>query len=438
MSFPVPGTQDDIAHDPAVAIAVPSPLRLPVFRAWWTALQLSNAGTWMQQVAAGWLVFQATNSAAAVGLLGLAQRGPSLFLTPLGGRLADRRDRRSVLAVTLAAQLVSAVGLTLAAAFTDADPWLLIALSAAGGIAQALQYPAQLATISTLVPASELHTAVSLNSAGFNLARVLGPAAAGVLLLLPHGAVCCFALNALSFALPLVVLRRLPAASAGARAGAATVRAGVAHALASPPLRRLIVGCAVFTFCAAPLTILAPAYAHVLGGGPDALGGLLAAFGAGALLGAAVVVPISRRIGRGRLIACAMAGYAVVGLVAALAPSPLLAALPCALAGACWLAVFTSTNASIQLITADHLRGRMLALYLWALVGPMAISGVIVGWIAGLTGTRAALAGLSLPLACYAVWSLARPVPGIDAAAPDPDEAGDDDPDDLAVLPALR
>jgi hypothetical protein len=68
----------------------------------------------------------------------------------------------------------------------------------------------------------------------------------------------------------------------------------------------------------------------------------------------------------------------------------------------------------------------------------MAISGVIVGWIAGLTGTRAALAGLSLPLACYAVWSLARPVPGIDAAAPDPDEAGDDDPDDLAVLPALR
>jgi len=137
--------------------------------------------------------------------------------------------------------------------------------------------------------------------------------------------------------------------------------------------------------------------------------------------------------------ACLRAVLTIAGsaLIAALAPSPLLAALPCALAGACWLAVFTSTNASIQLITADHLRGRMLALYLWALVGPMAISGVVVGWVAGLTGTRAALAGLSLPLACYAVWSLARPVPGIDAAGPD-GEAGPDEPDDdPAELPAL-
>jgi len=406
-----------------VAIAVPSPLRSPVFRAWWTALQLSNAGTWMQQVAAGWLVFEATNSAAAVGLLGLAQRGPSLFLTPLGGRLADQLDRRVVLAVTLAAQLAAAIGLTLVATFTDADPWPLIVLSCAGGIAQALQYPAQLATISALVPPEELHTAVSLNSAGFNLARVLGPAAAGGLLLMSNGAAICFALNAASFALPLLVLRRLPAASAGSRTATATVRSGIAHARSSPPLRRLIVGCAVFTFCAAPLTILAPAYAHALGGGPDALGGLLAAFGAGAMLGAVAVVRISRRLGRGRVIASAMAGYAAFGLVAALAPSPLLAALPCALAGACWLGVFTTTNASIQVITADHLRGRMLALYLWALVGPMAISGVVVGWIAGLAGTRAALASLSVPLAAYAAFALARPVPGIDAAGPEHDAA---------------
>ncbi len=239
---------------------------------------------------------------------------------------------------------------------------------------------------------------MSLNSAGFNLARVLGPAAAGGLLLMPNGAAICFAANAVSFALPLLVLRRLPAASAGSRTATATVRAGIAHARSSPPLRRLIVGCAVFTFCAAPLTILAPAYAHALGGGPDALGGLLAAFGAGAMLGAVAVVRIARRLGRGRVIASAMAGYAVFGLIAALAPSPLLAALPCALAGACWLGVFTTTNASIQLITADHLRGRMLALYLWALVGPMAISGVVVGWLAGPRG-HPRRAGVAVPAA---------------------------------------
>ena len=397
-----------------MAIAVPAPLRLPVFRAWWTALQLSNAGTWMQQVAAGWLVFESTHSAAMVGLLGLAQRGPSLALTPIAGRLADQHDRRRLLAFTLAAQLVVAAALTAVALAGHASPAVLIALSGAGGVAQALQYPAQLATISTLVPPESLHTAVSLNSAGFNLARELGPAAAGTLLLVPQGAAVCFAANTLSFVLPLIVIRRLPAASAGARTATATVRAGIAHAYRSAPLRRLLTGCAIFTFCAAPLTILAPAYADALGGGPDALGGLLAAFGAGAMVSAAFIVRLSRRIGRGRLITSSMLGYAVVGAIAALAPSPLLAALPCALAGACWLAVFATTNASIQLISEDHLRGRMLALYLWTLVGPMAVSGLIVGWVAGIVGTRAALAALSAPLAAYAIWALAKPVPGVD------------------------
>jgi MFS family permease len=295
---------------------------------------------------------------------------------------------------------------------------VLIALSGAGGVAQALQYPAQLATISTLVPPESLHTAVSLNSAGFNLARVLGPAAAGALLLVSNGAAVCFAANTLSFVLPLIVIRRLPAASAGARTATATVRAGIAHAYHSAPLRRLLTGCAIFTFCAAPLTILAPAYADALGGGPDALGGLLAAFGAGAMVSALFVVRLSRRIGRGRVISCAMLGYAVVGAIAALAPSPLLAALPCALAGACWLSVFATTNASIQLISEDHLRGRMLALYLWTLVGPMAVSGLAVGWVAGFVGTRAALAALSAPLAAYALYALATPVPGVDADEP--------------------
>lgn len=401
-----------------MAIAVPAPLRLPVFRAWWTALQLSNAGTWMQQVAAGWLVFESTRSAAMVGLLGLAQRGPSLLLTPIAGRLADQHDRRRLLAATLAGQLVVAVGLTAVALAGHASPAVLIALSGVGGVAQALQYPAQLAMISTLVPPESLHTAVSLNSAGFNLARVLGPAAAGALLLAPNGASVCFAANTLSFVLPLIVIRRLPVATAGSRAATATVRGGVAHAYRSAPLRRLLTGSAIFTFCAAPLTILAPAYAHALGGGPEALGGLLAAFGAGAMVSAAFVVRLSRRFGRGRVISAAMLGYAVVGVIAALAPSPLLAALPCAFAGACWLSVFATTNASIQLISEGHLRGRMIALYLWTLVGPMAVSGLIVGWVAGIVGTRAALAGLSAPLAAYAIWALATPVAGVDADEP--------------------
>ncbi len=397
-----------------MVIAVPAPLRLPAFRSWWAALQISNAGTWMQQVAAGWLVYEQTHSAAAVGVLGLAQRGPSLFLTPLGGRLADRRDRRNVLAATLAAQLAAAIGLVVVAGTGNDTAMALIALSLAGGVAQALQYPAQLATISSLVPREAVHAAVSLNSAGFNLARVIGPAIAGALLVSSSGAVACFAVNAVTFAVPLVLTRRLPSASAGTRNDGATVRAGIGYARRSAPLRRLIVGCAVFTFCAAPLTILAPAYAHALGGGPGTLGLVLAGFGLGAAIGAIAVVWLGDRFGRHRVISGGMLAFAVLGGAAALAPGPIWGAVLCACAGAAWLGVFASTNASIQLITPDAIRGRMLSLYLWALVGPMAIAGVVVGVVAGPLGIRGALAVCSFPLAVYAVYAIARPVPGID------------------------
>jgi MFS family permease len=402
-----------------VAIAIPAPFRIPLFRAWWGALQVSNAGTWMQQVAAGWLMLEATGSPAMVGLLGLAQRGPSLVLTPIGGRLADRYDRRRLLAGTFATQLVAAVGLVVMSATGHVTPTLLIALSVVGGCGQAIQYPAQLATISSLVPPASLHTAVSINSAGFNVGRIVGPALAGYLLARAGGGTIPFALNAVSFLAPIIVVRRLPLASAGARHEGATVRAGIAHARRSPALRRLITGCAVFTFAASPLTTLAPAFAVALGGGPDALGAVLAAFGAGATLGALVVMRATRRFGRSRVIPAAMAGFSVVGTLAAVAPSVTVAMPLCALAGAFWLSVFTSTNASVQLVSPDRLRGRVLALYLWALVGPMAIAGVVVGWLAEGVGIRVALVACTAPLGLYGIWGLARRVPTIDGEEPE-------------------
>ena len=119
-----------------LSLPAPAPLRLPLFRAWWLTAQGSNAGTWMQQVAAAWLMLDATGSAAMVGVLGLAQRGPALFLTPLAGRLADRRDRRTLLSVAIALQFVAAIGLTVAAVAGAAIPSVLIALSLVGGIGQ--------------------------------------------------------------------------------------------------------------------------------------------------------------------------------------------------------------------------------------------------------------------------------------------------------------
>ncbi len=396
------------------SLPAPAPLRLPLFRAWWLTAQGSNAGTWMQQVAAAWLMLDATGSAAMVGVLGLAQRGPSLFLTPLAGRLADRRDRRTLLVAAIVLQLVAAVGLTLAAVAGAAVPAVLIALSLVGGVGQTLAWPAQLATVSSLVPRSILPDAVSLNSAGFNLARVVGPAIAGAFLLV-GGATACFALNALSFLPQLRVIRRLPQASAGARDGAATVRAAVRHALDSPALRRLMTGCGIFAFCAAPLSVLMPVYAHDLGGGPAALGALLGAFGLGAAAGSLGVLRLVRSVPRHRLIPSAMLAFAVLAIGIAGAPTWWAALPACAAAGACWLAVFSSTNAAIQLLSPDGVRGRVLALYLWLLVGPMALSGVAVGWLAEGIGIRLAFALAAAPLLVYGILALVRPVHAIDA-----------------------
>lgn len=396
---------------------LPAPLRIRAFRAWWAALQLSNAGTWMQQVAAGYLAFAATHSATWLGVVAFAQRGPSLVLTPFGGRLADRYDRRQLLAATFAIQLAAASGLAIAAATGRASGGVLVALSLFGGCGQAIQYPSQLATISSLVPGELLHSAVALNSAGFNVARILGPAIAGGLLAVRGGATLCFVLNAGSFVVPLVALRRLPASSAGSLTSDASVLAGIVVMWRTPALRRLVLGCAAFTFGAAPLTTLAPAYANALGGGPGWLGVLLGSFGAGAALGSGPVVRIARRYGRSIVIPGAMVAFAVSSAAAALAPNPWAAAALCALSGVSWLAVFSSTNASVQLISSDAIRGRMLALYLWALIGPMAISAPAVGWIAGRIGIREALVACSASVAVAGVFGLARRVDAIDAGA---------------------
>jgi MFS family permease len=397
-----------------LSLHVPAPLRLPAFRAWWLTTQGSNAGTWMQTVAAAWLMLEATDSAAMVGVLGLAQRGPALLLTPLAGRLADRRDRRHVLLVAFVLQLAGAAGLAVAAGLGAAGPEALIALSLLGGVGQTLAWPAQLVTVSSLVPREQLPAAVSLNSAGFNLARVVGPAIAGGLLVV-GGATICFVINTISFLPQLRVVRRLPEASAGGRNAAATFHEAVRHALASPALVRLMTGCGVFAFCAAPLTVLMPVYADDLGASADGLGLLLGAFGLGAAVGSIAVMRIVHRVPRHRIIPAAMVGFAFLYGAVATSPTWWLALPACALAGACWLAVFTSTNASIQLLSPDAVRGRVLALYLWLLTGPMALSGVFVGWLAGEAGIRAAFIATAVPLLAYGILTFVRPVREIDA-----------------------
>ena len=189
---------------------VPAVLRYRAFRDVWLASLASNAGSWLQIVASGWLILQLTDSPAAVGLLALVTRAPAILLSTVAGQLADRFDRRAVGIWTFLLQAVAAGALALITWASGPEVWSIYVLTFLVGVGFALGLPAMLALIPALVPAPRLSQAVSLNAAGINVARLAGPAIGGATLAL-FGATACFALNAVSFLALVLVLLRIPA-----------------------------------------------------------------------------------------------------------------------------------------------------------------------------------------------------------------------------------
>src|SRR5680860_822072 len=264
---------------------VPDVLRVRAFRDLWLASVASNAGSWLQIVASGWLILKATGSPAAVGALALVTRAPALALAAAAGRLADRHDRRLVGIWTFLLQAVSAGVLAVITLTAGVQVWAIYLLTFVIGVGFALGLPAMLALIPSLVPRRQLSQAVSLNAAGINVARLVGPAIGGLTLAF-FGATVCFALNALSFLALVLVLLALPPQPAAAGSGGARMREALGAAMRDRALRRLLLGMALFTALASPIQELAPVVADRLDAGAGGLGLMLGAMGGGALVGA--------------------------------------------------------------------------------------------------------------------------------------------------------
>jgi predicted MFS family arabinose efflux permease len=400
---------------------VPTVLRIPDFRRFWLASLASNCGSWLQVVAAGWLVLQQTGSPAAVGALALVARGPAFLLSTFGGQLADRFDRRRVGVWTFALQGASAAAMAVLSATGHLGTEVIFALTFALGIGFALGLPAMLALVPALVPAGRLSQAVSLNAAGINVARLAGPAAGGLLLDL-LGATWCFGLNALSFVALIAVLTAVRPREHGTGGAGVRMRAALGVAARDPAIRRLLVGMAVFSAFAAPVQELAPVVAETLDAGAVGLGLLLGAMGGGALVGAWL---LERLQGRGlpRSTALPVATVVFGAFMAALAAAPAFAPAAVAMAacGTVWIWMFIATNTSVQLRAPLSMVGRMLGLYQLAVVGPIALGSVLAGALADVAGIRVSLAGCAAVLLAWGAWSLANRVPQIDAGrAPEP------------------
>jgi len=398
------------------AFASPRPARLAAlrhrdFRLFWSGQLVSLIGTWMQSVGQAWLVLELTGSPLHLGLVTALQFTPILILSPVGGALSDRFPKRRIILLTQAAMMGQAFMLAALVWSGQVRYWHVAVLAAIYGLGRAIDIPARQSYITDLVGRADLANAVALNSLVFNGARIVGPAAAG-LLIARFGVAPAFLLNGLSFVAVLGALLATRTPGDPDPAGRLGIRAGVwgalAYAARTPPVAftlSLIVAVSVLVL---NFNVVVPLVAKdVLGEGAHGFGLLMSSLGAGAVM-AGVGLTLLRR-GRPSLRFLAVsatvlsAGTASLGLVGHFGTA---AALLVGL-GCCQILFSTGCNTTLQLTTPDALRGRVMGLYALANAGMTPFGSLLVGTVAEHLGVRAAcLVGGSGGLVAVAVLVL--------------------------------
>lgn len=369
-------------------------LRYRNFRLYFIGQGVSLIGTWMQRVAMAWLVYRLTGSALLLGVVGFASRIPTLVLAPLAGVAADRWDRRRILYATQSLSMLQAVLMAALVLAHVIAVWHVMVLAVFLGIMSAFDIPARQSFFVHMIDdARDLGNAIALNSTVFNIARLIGPAIAGVLIaLVGEGPV--FALNAVTFLAMLAALRLMrlrPEAPRGrTRRVLQNLGEGFHFAWGFTPVRAVLMLMVVVSIMAVPFTVLMPIFAtDVLHGGPDTLGFLTASQGVGALVGALFLAQRESVRGLGRVIAVAAttfgAGLFAFGTSRALPLSMMLLAV----AGFGLMVQTASSNTFLQTAVSDDMRGRIMSFYTMAFSGTMPIGSLFAGAAADRIGAPA-------------------------------------------------
>ena len=382
------------------------------FRLFWSGQLVSLVGTWMQSVGQAWLVLQLTDSPFRLGLVSTLQFLPILLFSLVTGAVADRLPKRRLILGTQAALALQA--LTLAAlVFTGhVRYWHVAVLAFLYGCGNVLDMPARQSFVVELAGREDLVNAIALNSAAFNTARIVGPAAAG-LLIARVGVAPAFLLNGLSF---LVVIGALLAVRAEGRPRPrppgtvlAEAGAGVRYALATPRVAMVLGLVFVVSLCVFNFNVFVPLFARdALGAGATEFGFLMSAVGFGAVTGALALATLGGR--RAPLAAIVTAAaIACAGLLALAPVDRFAAALPLLfVAGFGGIIAMASCNTTLQLGAPDELRGRVMGLYALMFGGSTPIGSFLVGSLAEVAGVRAALAAAGatglVALAAISLW----------------------------------
>ena len=383
------------------------------FRLFWFGQTLSLIGTWMQSMAQGWLALELSNSAFVVGLVASAMSFPVLLFSLHAGVLVDRTDKLRLVKIAQTLLALEAAALwwfTWSGRITVG--WLL-ALATLNGLISAFEIPGRQSLIIELVGREDLPGAIALNSSGFNLARVVGPSI-GALVIANLGLAWCFGLNALSYVTVLVGLFmiRLPAwlppDSLASRLEG--IREGIRYMVGTPTIASLMVTVTVYSVLGIPYLTLMPVVARDrLAMGAAGYGGLLACVGCGGVMGALVIAALGDRIRRGQMLAIASNLYAVLLIVFALVRSPVAAYLLLLGIGFTMIVNGALSNALLQHLVPNELRGRLMAAYSFIVVGlSQVIGSFVAGSVANAIGVAWAIGGAAGLLLLYALWAFGR------------------------------
>lgn len=382
------------------------------YRAYTIGNSISLIGTWMQRVAVGWLAWKLTQSGTWLGLVAFADLFPTVIFSPLAGALADRHDRRTVVFVTQLLAMMQAVALAILTALGTIDIYLLFTLTLLLGVANALNQPARLALIPSLVERSSLSSAVALNSIVFNSARFIGPAIAGFAI--AHGSIAlAFAINATTYIAFLValLLMRFTAAEPIVRKGhiLGNTLEGYTYAMRHPGLGPMIVMLAVTSLCSRAFVELLPGFADaVFQRGPQALAWLTAATGLGAMAGGFWMAQrssleglTSLLIGNVLVMSAALLGFTATDIF--------WVALPCLfLAGISLVINGIAAQTLIQNATASAMRGRVMGLHGMIFRGGPALGALIMGAASSYVGLRLPVAVGAVICGAFWLWGRVR------------------------------
>jgi predicted MFS family arabinose efflux permease len=378
------------------------------FRLMWTGACTSTIGTWMQIAAQSWLVYEiSNNNARFLALDSFLGQIPIFLFSLLGGVVADRRNRRNMLLVSQYIQMGCAFALA-SLVFTDVVAvWQIWCLSFVVGTAQSFGGPAYQALLPTLVDRKDLANAIAMNSAQFNLARLIGPSLGG-LALIQLGAAWCFTINGTSFLAVIATLYMIHVGFVPARSTEPmleSMKQGIKFIRARPGMEPLILLAFLITLLGLPLNQLLPVFAkEVFHGGAGTFTLFLVCSGAGSVCGSLVVAWLGRLKHPGQIALLILIALGVLIIGFALSPWLPLSYVLLFLSGGLLIAVFNTVASLVQLITEDSMRGRVMSVYNVAFRGGGPIGVLIAGSVIprfGAPATFAVMGTLLIGLALY-------------------------------------